>query len=202
MSDRRLLVAVLAAGGSRRLGRPKQLISIDGEPLVRRQCGVALLADLGPVAVIVGSHGDDVAAVLKDLPIDICWNPDWEEGLAASLRCAVTAARVNHAAALLMLACDQYRITASDLRQLRDVWRDGGGVACVSRAGEHVGPPAVLPPDCYDQLLDLHGDVGARPVLFDPRRLPPIEVENPRAIFDLDYPQDVKASRGWSDLDG
>jgi CTP:molybdopterin cytidylyltransferase MocA len=196
MSEPRLLLAILAAGGSRRLGRPKQLVSIDGVPLVRRQCSVALSANLGPVAVIVGSHGDDVAAAVADLPIAICWNREWQEGLAASLRRAVTAARADRAAALLVLACDQYRITGNDLRHLHDVWRGGRGVACVSRAGEHVGPPAVLPLECYDQLLSLRGDIGARPVLFDPRRTPPLEIENPRANVDLDCPRDLDDAHG------
>ncbi len=189
------LVAILAAGGSRRLGMPKQLVRIGGMPLVRRQCLVALAAEVGPVTVIVGSHGADVAAALSDLPIDICWNHEWQEGMASSLRRAVTAGRVSHAAALLVLACDQYRITACDLRHLRDEWRQGGGRACLSRAGEHLGPPAMLPSECYDQLLRLRGDTGARPVLFDPRRVPPLEVGNPRASFDIDHPDDVEVSR-------
>jgi CTP:molybdopterin cytidylyltransferase MocA len=55
--------------------------------------------------------------------------------------------------------------------------------------------PAMLPAECYDELLRLRGDIGARPVLFDRRRLPPMEVENLRAGFDLDYPHDVEVSR-------
>jgi molybdenum cofactor cytidylyltransferase len=194
MSESGLLVAILAAGASRRLGVPKQLVAIDGMPLVRRQCLVALASRVGPVAAIVGSHGSDVASALADLPIDICWNHEWQEGMAASIRLAVTAARVSHAAALLVLACDQHRITACDLQHLRDVWRENRGRACLSRAGEHLGPPAMLPSECYDQLLRVRGDTGARPVLFDGRRLPPLEVRNPRAGFDVDYPHDVGLS--------
>ena len=115
--------------------------------------------------------------------------------MAASLRRAVLAARLSRAEGLLVLACDQYRITADDLCRLHRAWRDGGGAACVSRAGEHLGPPAVLPADRYDAVLGLRGDRGARPVLFDPRRPRPVEVVSPRAVFDLDYPRDVKVSR-------
>src|SRR4051812_11213709 len=97
MSESGPVVAVLAAGASRRLGMPKQLVLIDGMPLVRRQCLVALAAGVGPVAVIVGSHGYEVAAAVADLPIDVCWNHEWREGMAASLRRAVNAARVSRA---------------------------------------------------------------------------------------------------------
>ena len=194
MPENRLLVAILAAGASRRLGSPKQLIPIDGVPLARRQCRVALAAQLGPVAIVVGSRAAEVIAAVADLPVEICLNPDWEEGMAASLRRGVLAARQSRADALLVLACDQYRVTADDLCRLHDVWRDAGGVACVSRAGEHLGPPAVLPADRYDAVLGLRGDGGARPVLFDPRRLRPREVQIPNAFFDLDHPHDLKAT--------
>ena len=193
MPEDAILVAVLAAGASRRLGTPKQLVSVGGVPLARRQCSVALAANVGPVVIVTGSRAADVAAAVAGLQVDVCVNPDWEEGLATSLRCAVVAARLNRARALLVFACDQYPVTTEDLVGLSSAWRHAGRVACVSRAGDHLGPPAVLPADCYDAVLRLHGDMGARSVLFDADRPHPLEVENPRAKFDLDHPHDLEA---------
>jgi molybdenum cofactor cytidylyltransferase len=191
MPENTLLVAILAAGASRRLGVAKQLVAIDGIPLARRQCLVALAASIGPVAIIVGSRAADLTPVVADLPVDVCVNPHWQEGMAASLRRAVRAALRHRAAALLVLACDQYRITPDDLRRLCTAWLGSGKGACVSRAGRHLGPPAIIPADRFDSVLELRGDVGARAVLFDSRRSRPLEVHNPRARFDVDYPHDV-----------
>jgi molybdenum cofactor cytidylyltransferase len=193
MPENSVLVAVLAAGASRRLGTAKQLVAVDGIPLVRRQCLVALAARLGQVAIVVGSRAPEVTAVVADLPVDICMNPDWQEGMAASLRCAVLAAEQHEADALLVLPCDQYRITSDDISRLRDAWRQAGGAPCLSRAGAHLGPPAMIPADCYAGVLGLRGDVGARAVLCDRRRQTLLEVENPHAIFDLDHPYDLNA---------
>src|SRR5512138_244962 len=62
--------AVLAAGGSARLGRPKQLLVLDGEPLVRRAARAALEAGFAPVVVVVGAHEAEVRAALSGLAVE------------------------------------------------------------------------------------------------------------------------------------
>ena len=194
MSEPGVLVAILAAGASRRLGRPKQLVPIAGQPLLRRQCGVALSARIGPVLAILGCDADRYARVIADLPVEIRVNDEWQEGMAASLRRAVGVA-IERRAALLVLACDQYRITPDDLRSLHDAWRRAPSSACVSRWDAYAGPPAIMPVECHDEVRQLRGDRGARAVLFDPRRPRPIEVANRHAAYDLDSPQDVAVAQ-------
>src|SRR3954463_11023566 len=106
MSDE-LLIAILAAGASRRLGRPKQLVEFNGEALVRRQCRIAIEAAIGPVVVVLGCHHDQVAAVVSDLRLQLVINDEWEEGLAASVRAATRAGIAASAAAVLLYHCDQ-----------------------------------------------------------------------------------------------
>src|SRR5947209_1480114 len=117
-SKSRLLLAVLAAGASRRLGQPKQLVAIGGEPLLRCQCRVALAAQIGPVTVILGCHAAECAATIVDLPIARHFNERWAEGLGLSIRCAAQAAAAADASGLLLLHVDQYLLTAADLHSL------------------------------------------------------------------------------------
>ena len=196
MSRPDLVVAVLAAGASRRLGRSKQLVSLAGEPLLRRQCRCALTADVGEVVVILGCNAERHAAVICDLPVCVRVNDEWPEGLAATLRCAVRSARARNAA-LLVLPCDQYRIVPDDLRALAETWRARPSAACVSRDGGYAGPPAILPVAYHDQVLRLRGDVGARALLFQPGRPRPVEVVNPRATFDLDNRDAASVAEAW-----
>jgi CTP:molybdopterin cytidylyltransferase MocA len=186
-------MAVLAAGASRRLGTSKQLLRIQGEPVLRRQCRVALASDVGAVAVVVGCYAAECAKVIADLAADVRVNNEWSEGMASSLRLAVTIARERETDGLLVLPCDQYRIIPDDLRALHDAWRQSGGAPCVSRYHNQTGPPAIIPADCYSGVEHLRGDTGARAVLFDPRRAPPVEVDNPRAGFDIDLLSDLGA---------
>src|ERR1700716_1366964 len=84
-----LVVAVLAAGASRRLGRAKQLVPVGGEPLLRRQCRCALSARVGEVVAILGCDEAHHREVIVDLPVAVQVNDEWEEGLAGTLRAGV-----------------------------------------------------------------------------------------------------------------
>ena len=185
-----LLVVVFAAGASSRLGASKQLFSIDGEPLLRRQCRCALDAHVGRVLVMLGCHADLHRPVISDLPVELRVNEEWQEGMAATLRHAVGIASQRQAATLV-LPCDQYRITSNDLQTLHDAWRLTPSMACVSRWHDYAGPPAILPIEYYEDVLRLRGDTGARALLYDGKRPRPLEVANPRATYDLDFPQDT-----------
>ena len=192
-----LLVVILAAGASRRLGSAKQLVSIGGETLLRRQCRCALDADVGPVLVVLGHDADRHKRLVADLPLDVRVNDEWQEGIAATLRLAVGVAIIRRAA-LLVLPCDQYRIAPNDLRTLRDTWRLTPTVACVSRWGDCAGSPAILPIAYHEEALSLRGDTGARALLYAQGRSRPAEVVNPRAPYDLDSPRDLTIAQAHS----
>src|SRR5436190_14165465 len=75
------LIAILAAGASRRLGQPKQLVAIGDEPLLRRQCRVALESRIGPVTIILGCRADQCATALAGLAVAVRRNDQWDEGI-------------------------------------------------------------------------------------------------------------------------
>jgi molybdenum cofactor cytidylyltransferase len=184
-----LLVAVLAAGASRRLGRPKQLVALGGEPLVRRACRTAVGAAIGPVAVVLGCHREEIARVVSDLPLTVLANDAWEEGLSSSVRTATRAALERGVAGLLLLHADQYAVTAEDLVHLRNAWRASPGSASLSRDGEHLGPPAILPASLFARMLKLAGDAGPRALLGGDTGV--LEVAMPSASRDVDHPNDL-----------
>ncbi len=86
---------ILAAGGSQRLGRPKQLLDWRGEPFVRAVARTALAAGLSPVLVVTGAHGDQTEAALYSLPVQAVHNPGWQEGQASSIRAGLQALTGN-----------------------------------------------------------------------------------------------------------
>jgi CTP:molybdopterin cytidylyltransferase MocA len=156
--------AVLAAGGSRRLGYPKQLLLAGGEPLVRRAAMAALAAANAGSAVIVGAEAARVSRALGDLRLTLLHNLSWELGVASSIRLAANWARASALDGLLLTVCDQPRLDARHLQQLvaKFVAKD---VAVASFYSGVRAVPALFPRRLFDALAKLEGDVGASGIL-------------------------------------
>ena len=80
---------VLAAGASRRLGQPKQLLMLDGETLLARSVRLAREAGAAPVLVVVGAQA---ALIGAGTPVDratVVLNDEWEQGIASSIHAGV-----------------------------------------------------------------------------------------------------------------
>lgn len=183
---------VLAAGASRRLGQPKQLLPIGGEPLVRRIAQRALAA-CDVACVVVGAGADEVIAALGELAVAFTHAPDWREGMGASLRRGVAWATAAGHDAVAVLTCDQPRLTIEHVRRLVEHHRATGGVVASRYAGT-IGVPAVFPRWRFADLLALRGDRGARSLVrSDPDAL---ALDWPDGEFDLDTPDDLQSFPG------
>jgi len=158
-------LAILAAGASTRLGRRKQLVELDGEPLVRRAARLACASSCARVAVVLGAFIDDIRPALDGLPVDILGNADWREGMASSIRVAVRWA--TGASGLVLALCDQPALTTAHL----DALIAAGGLVGSAYAST-VGVPAHFPADTFAQLALLTGDRGARDLLATARSIP------------------------------
>lgn len=193
---------VLAAGGSSRLGEPKQLLrDARGETLVHRAAREARDAGVDNVFVVVGSSARDVRAAVASLDVTIIENDAWQSGLASSIVCGARAASARahdsvdaqrHARgpavpALLYLTCDMPTVGAEHLRALMAA-SVNGTQRVASDYGATRGIPAVFPPSDVAALVALTGDRGAKALLMQPDT---ILVALDGGTFDLDTPEDV-----------
>lgn len=174
MADPGCALLLLAAGGSRRMGEPKQLLDVGGEPMIRVAARVALSAALHPTVIVLGAHAERIRDLLKGLPLEIVENPQWEDGMASSLRAGLTAVltKAPRILGLIVMLADQPRLTAGHLRALVSAQRDSGRPVVASDYGDHLGPPAYFGREHFSALLALHGDHGARALLQELDALP------------------------------
>jgi len=193
MTAPRHAAVLLAAGGSRRLGVPKQLLLIDGVPLVRRAALAALATAPAQAVVVVGAGGDAVYAAVADLAIARVECDRWEEGISASIRAGLQAL-VGDIDAALFLVCDQPALDASHLRKLVECWRATSQRAAASAYGGVLGVPAILPCGWFDELRALTGDRGARDLLRS-RPEEAVAVPAPALAHDVDLPGDLDRQR-------
>ena len=107
-SDTTLHVLVLAAGASTRFGSPKQLVRIEGRPLLHRALAAATEVGGHAVTVVLGANADQLTPLLKHSPASVVINRQWKEGLASSLRAGIRALPGSCEGVLVTLA-DQPR---------------------------------------------------------------------------------------------
>lgn len=156
-----IAVVILAAGQSRRLRRPKQLVLLDGEPLVHRAARIALDAGIGRVRVVLGACAEEVMAALGSLPVKCAFNQEWESGMASSIRVGVN----GLSCPTLLMTCDQPGVTAEHLRALAAAHQASPETIVASAYAGAIGTPALFPAKRLDQLRALQGDRGARGLL-------------------------------------
>lgn len=186
---------ILAAGPSTRMGEPKQLLLLDGKPLIVRTVEAALASAAWPVVVVLGANVEAIRPVLSPLPVLIVENPAWPEGMAASLRTGIiTLGQFSRSLdAALIALCDQPAFSASVIAELVAAQRSTGRSIVASRYAGRLGVPALFLHDHFPALTALTGEEGARSLLNDRAGLV-AAVDLPQLALDLDTPGDFAAA--------
>jgi len=190
---------LLAAGGSRRLGQPKQLLKRDGETLVRRTA--RLLHETAPrrLVVVVGARREAIEAAIAGLDAEPVANDDWQAGLSGSLRTAARA-MAGFDGAVLVAACDQPAMEAVHLHALLAGAQDAASRCAATLHDGLPGIPAVVPAEWLPQAAGA-GDRGLATRLRALRRDALFLLDAPELAFDIDTEADVELAvgRGWLD---
>ncbi len=148
-------VVVLAAGGSRRLGRPKQLLDFRGATLLDATLATARAAGADQVVVALGGAADEVAERVDLAGLDVVLNPDFGDGCATSIRTALTRVR-DDAAGVVLLLGDQPGVTPETVRAL--VAGAAGHAVGVCAYDDAPGHPLWFDRSMFATLSGLHGD--------------------------------------------
>ncbi len=191
LEARDVWAVILAAGGSSRLGRPKQFLLWKGEPLLRRVARMAAGSSCRSVLIVAGEHQQTTQDAVRGIPSEVLFNPDWEKGLSTSIKRAVHSlmGRTPEPRGALFLTCDQPLVNGTIIDQLVELFCRGEGAIVAAEYGGSRGIPAVFGRSVFPELTDLTGDRGAKSVIErDPRRV--VSLSCPQASVDIDTPAD------------
>src|SRR5438067_1755850 len=190
---RKIGAVVLAAGGSSRLGRPKQLLSFRGETLVRRAVRAATEAQCDPVIVVIGPDGEAIRDELRATSALLVENAEWQNGLGTSIRCGLHQC-ADSIDAIVLLACDQPLVNATVVAALIAAHEKTGKPIVASSYAETVGIPALFDRSCFEALLALPAAAGAKSLIAArPDDVASILFEG--GAVDIDTPEDFERLR-------
>jgi molybdenum cofactor cytidylyltransferase len=170
------------------MGRPKLLLPLGGEPLIRRTVRQVIAAGFDEVLVVAGADHESVLAALEGLTHRPIVNPDYETGMGSSFRAAVGA--LDRSEAAMFALADQPFVTPSDYRRLLDTYRDHAPAIICVRYGEVTAPPHLFSREFFGELAQL--EHGARPVLQRHRDRTTILQFSPELLLDIDTPEDYE----------
>ncbi|MEI6860895.1 MAG: nucleotidyltransferase family protein [Verrucomicrobiota bacterium] len=187
-------VVLLAAGASVRMGSPKQLLEVGGQPLILRAVEAALASAAWPVVVVLGAQAEKIRPWLARQPVLVTENPAWTEGMASSLRAGLETLRTFSRTldGALVAVTDQPAFSAAVVARLVAAKRETGrGIAAAHYAGR-LGVPVLFGREHFSALAALTGEEGARHFLAA-HAGDTAAVELPGLALDLDTPEDVVA---------
>lgn len=185
---------VLAAGSSRRMGRPKQLLDVGGKPLLELIVDQANASRLDEVLVVLGAEADQIRRRVDLGRAFVIINRDHATGMASSLRAGIAALDHDIDRAVVILG-DQPAVTSSMLDELVDLQERSGVPAAALSFDGLLHPPVVLARALWPDLTALEGDVGCRALIRQrPELVATLPVEGShKHPTDIDTPEDYES---------
>jgi molybdenum cofactor cytidylyltransferase len=217
-----IAAVILAAGGSSRFARPKQLVQFRGKSLLRRIVDAAAEAKCSPVVVVIGSETEKTRDELAGTSAIAVENKDWQRGIGTSIRGGVQgvidnatkegrfplarrslakAAKRPSAAekpplleGIVLLTCDQPFVDAQTIEQLIALRKKTKKTIVVSSYSDTLGVPALFDRSCFAELLALDDDSGAKPIILSKRERV-AEFPFPEGKIDIDTVEDLELAQ-------
>ena len=192
-SNKLFSIILLAAGTSRRMGQPKQLLAIGETSLIRHSLQKCLTVAPKRVVVVTGAYAESIEAHIADLPIIISRNEAWKEGMGTSLARGMSSllAHFPDTQAVLLLVCDQPFLSVKVLEDLIRLYKNSKASIVAANYGTAYGVPALFDKKWFGILAQLKGDEGAKKVMknhLDEIKL----VDFPKGKIDLDTLEDYE----------
>jgi len=185
-----LAAVILAAGGSSRMGQPKQLLKFRGMSLLRRAIETALAVPADQVIVVLGHAADQLMPECESTTATVVLNDQWQEGVSTSLRGGL-AAVASEARGVFIYPADMPLVTPEALRELAHRQQVSGRPAAMTEAGGVRGVPVFITRSLFPALMIQEGDVGGAQYLrAHPESVEAVHFDDPDLVRDVDRPED------------
>jgi molybdenum cofactor cytidylyltransferase len=183
---------LLAAGSGSRMGhKPKSLLELNGEPLIRRSARQLLDAGVSKLVVVLGHYAADIEAPLQGLPVHKVYNPDPDQGLVSSQRLGLQALSENTDTVIMSLA-DQPLVTTQDIETLLHAFESANTDMLFPFVNGQPGNPVLLSARARADILAGDSQFGCKKWRQShAAQVHKCPSDNLHFVTDLDRPEDV-----------
>jgi molybdenum cofactor cytidylyltransferase len=185
---------LLAAGESKRMGKPKLLLNLGESNIINTTIENLLKSKIFELIIVLGHEAQNIESSLssQDKRIKFVTNKNYREGMSTSIKCGVLTASKDSEAFLIALG-DQPLISPKIINRLIEKYQSSGvGIITVMHQSLR-GHPVIISKKYVQEILSLNGDIGARDLLkqhLDDTAS--INIESSEEFFDIDRTQDYE----------
>lgn len=191
--NNKISALLLAAGGSSRLGQPKQLVFFKNQLLINYIIDRISRGGLFDIRIVLGSHFAEIKEHITDKKLQIIQNLDWREGISSSIKCGLRSLN-QETEAVIIFTVDQPFLKPeliSEIIQKFHVSKANIIAACVSGQIVH---PVLYRKEVFSKLMELKGDIGGK-AIFASEFVETIDWEDEKLLLDIDSFDDLKKMR-------
>ena len=191
--NNQITAILLAAGGSSRLGHPKQLVLFKNELLINFILEQINLGGLSEIRIVLGSHFSEIKEHIKDKRLEVIQNPNWEKGISSSIKCGLNNLKPGTEAVIFFIVDQPFLKPEliSEILQKFNTSKANIIAACVSGQIVH---PVLYRKEVFAKLLELKGDIGGK-AIFENELVETINWEDERLLLDIDSVEDLEKIR-------
>lgn len=193
MNHLQVPLILLAAGESKRMGTPKQLLAYKGTNLIHHAATEVIKSNCEPIIVVLGAKSDRIASEIAHLSVQIVVNTRWQKGIGSSIATGIDALNStspNFDAVIVALA-DRPLITHRAYNLLIERYQQNSVKAVACNYADTFGAPALFDRTLITELSGLDRRGGAKQLLkqYGDRTL---DLDLPEAALDIDTPADYQ----------
>ncbi len=184
---------VLAAGLSRRMGKPKMLLAWEGKTVLETVVGALLNGGISHLVVVTGAERDQIIALMQPYPVRLVFNPSFRDGeMLHSLQVGLAALDPDVEAVFIVLG-DQPQVQPATIHSIIEEYRKNRAALIIPSYQMHRGHPWLVGRELWAELLDLRAPRTLRDFIQNHEtEIDYLNLETPTILADLDTPEDYQ----------
>jgi molybdenum cofactor cytidylyltransferase len=191
MKNHKTAAIILAAGGSSRMGQPKQLIKWQGKTFLNHIIEKIDQTNLSPIIIVLGAHSNKIKQTLvENSKISIVENTHWQEGLSTSVKLAIEKLPADIDSVIIFLV-DQPQVRIETINSLVKKSENSIAEVIIPLKDNKKGNPILIKSSVLKHIDQLRGDKGFKQII-DQFSKDYIKCNDDSIFFDVDYIDDIK----------